>query len=426
MANNITYQYNKDTELQTFLQQQGLRDSSVSPESKELAVKTKNQLERASNSVSSAFGGLIEAAKRNFFDTGRDSSSNTVPIIQARDLYKEQKGALKEVRAAVLTNIVDPFQATFTSFFADKDEKNTTTNVAAIAKENKTTPYLSGDDLKSRFEDALDTSDFSNKIKDKSGLFSDTATDSLSDFLTNPSPTGFSSDFVLPNVGFGIPSELINAVNSQSADYSYIQDHRIRIRAKTAQTQEIYGDISNGPMRSLYNTNGMIFPITPTITGYNQAVNMGSIAPTHSNQEYYMYNNTSSMNLNISGEFIAQNNQEAEYLYACLHFLKCVTKSRFGDSDPKRGFTPPVLLLSGYGNFMFPDLNILIKGYTYELPNNVDYIKVALSGNGDAWVPTKTTINIDCVVQNTPKKNRQFNLDDFRDGTLIRRTKGFI
>jgi hypothetical protein len=75
---------------------------------------------------------------------------------------------------------------------------------------------------------------------------------------------------------------------------------------------------------------------------------------------------------------------------------------------------------------MFPDLNILIKGYTFELPDNVDYLRVSIGNNGEAWVPTKTTISIDCVVQNTPKKNREFNLDAFRDGTLIKKTNGFI
>jgi hypothetical protein len=41
------------------------------------------------------------------------------------------------------------------------------------------------------------------------------------------------------------------------------------------------------------------------------------------------------MNLNISGTFVAQNDSEAEYIYACIHFLKCITKSRFGDTDEK-------------------------------------------------------------------------------------------
>jgi hypothetical protein len=122
---------------------------------------------------------------------------------------------------------------------------------------------------------------------------------------------------------------------------------------------------------------------------------------------------------------------------------------------------------------MFHNVPVIVTGYSIELPNDVDYIQVAF-GNASisstnqrnqpnisgaaigspraaqeealqnidrinqtpqtlgavfpkedgisAWVPSRFTLTATVQVQNTPDRwRRQFNLDDFRTGKLIKK-----
>ena len=166
----------------------------------------------------------------------------------------------------------------------------------------------------------------------------------------------------------------------------------------------------------LIATNGFMFPYTPQIQYTGQA-NYGTQALTHSNQDFRYYQNTSATTFNISGPFSAQTQSEAAYLLACIHFLRVVTKMRFGQSSSV-GTPPPVLVLNGYGNAMFYNLPVIITNFMVDMPNNVDYIRTDSAGLS-GWVPIYTTITVTCVVQNTPNKLRTFNWDAFAKGTLM-------
>jgi hypothetical protein len=167
----------------------------------------------------------------------------------------------------------------------------------------------------------------------------------------------------------------------------------------------------------LIATNGFMFPYTPQVQYVGQA-NYGTQMVTHSNQEFRYYQNTASTNLTISGPFSAQTQSEAAYLLACIHFLRVVTKMRFGNSAAP-GTPPPVLVLNGYGNAMFYNLPVIVTNFTIDMPNNVDYVRTNSAGLS-GWVPSYTTITVTCVVQNTPNKLRTFDWDAFAKGSLMR------
>jgi hypothetical protein len=203
-------------------------------------------------------------------------------------------------------------------------------------------------------------------------------------------------------------------------------DFRVRIRAKgnVANLPKVYGP--NDPtnlLQVLYTTNGVFFPYTPTIT-YSHNVNYNQLTPTHANTDYHIYTNTPALQMQISGQFSAQNEQEALYLLAAKQFFAAMTKMHFGDSDPQAGLPPPVLLLSGYGDYMFNDLPVIINSFSMELPNNVDYVQINFQG-GTAWVPTLTTLSITVTVQISPATQRTFDWNKFVTGELMR-NKGWI
>jgi hypothetical protein len=148
------------------------------------------------------------------------------------------------------------------------------------------------------------------------------------------------------------------------------------------QAQYLYKVAFTGDLLyPLRNTDGIIFPYTPQIqTSYR--ANYDPYDLVHSNMRGYFYKNSSPQEINITGQFTAQDTSEANYLLATIHFLKSCTKMFYGQ-DAEAGTPPPLLYLSGYGEYQFSEHPCVITNFSYSLPQDVDYIRarsVSLDG----------------------------------------------
>lgn len=152
-----------------------------------------------------------------------------------------------------------------------------------------------------------------------------------------------------------------------------------RIRMSLARDADyLYMDKSIKPGDLLYplqGTNGVIFPYTPTInSSYRANYEFSDI--THTNYKHFYYKNSSVDDLQIVAEFTAQDINEANYLLAVIHFFKSVTKMFYGqDSDPRNGTPPPLVYLTGLGQYQYSNHPLVITSFQYNLPNDVDYIR---------------------------------------------------
>lgn len=196
-------------------------------------------------------------------------------------------------------------------------------------------------------------------------------------------------------------------------------DQRVKLSPKPSQREKIF----SGVLEPLKETGGLVFPYTPTIT-LQASTNYNTLETTHANQNWHIYQNTPSIDVTIQGMFTAQNETEAKYLLACIHFLRVLTKMHFGSSDSNKGLPPPQVLLDGYGTHMFNGLSVIVKNYNVQLPDNVDYVQVT-SGGGVSKVPAVTTLDVLVTIQQTPKKSKEFNWDSFADGSLMQQ-KGWL
>jgi len=200
-------------------------------------------------------------------------------------------------------------------------------------------------------------------------------------------------------------------------------DNRVRLRAM--QPDQVYGpnDPSN-LLKIMYETNGLLFPYTPTID-WTQSVDYATTSLTHTNQDYKIYKSTPSTQFRLTGDFTISNYREGQYMLAVIHFLRTVSKMYFGKTNKTPGMPPPVLLFSGYGEYMFNDLPVILTDHGYSLGKDAHYIDIETAG-GTARLPSVLQITMTLVVQNTPKRLREeFNLDDFRTGKLMK-NKGWI
>ena len=204
-------------------------------------------------------------------------------------------------------------------------------------------------------------------------------------------------------------------------------DMRLRLRAQTTQESQVYGNVdpANNLLSILYETNGFLFPYTPSID-WSQSVEYQQMSFVHSNQDQYSYKNTPSTQIRITAEFTVQNQREGQYMLAVFHLLRTVSKMYFGKNSSKAGLPPPVMILQGYGNYMFNELPVIVKDHSYSLGKDIDYIDV-YTAQGWARLPSLIAISLTLIVQQTPKKLREeFDLDKFRTGELMRTKKGWI
>jgi hypothetical protein len=152
---------------------------------------------------------------------------------------------------------------------------------------------------------------------------------------------------------------------------------------KAAATEQLAaGEVSAaGIMLPLLYTDGVIFPYTPTISTSYRA-NYNTYDLTHSNYRGYFYQNSAVEEISLTGTFTAQDTSEANYLLAVIHFFRSVTKMFYGQ-DSQRGAPPPVCFLSGLGEYQFNYHPVLVSSFSYNLPNDVDYIRAgSVSNNG--------------------------------------------
>lgn len=180
------------------------------------------------------------------------------------------------------------------------------------------------------------------------------------------------------NTGTATPAQVQQAVEQpdvQDLENSAAKgDWRVRL-GLASQANYLYMAEDPGILAPLKATHGVIFPYTPTITvNYNANYNNTEIV--HSNYRYPQYINSNVDSLNITCDFTAQDNYEATYMLAVIHFFRSVTKMFYGqDENPKPGTPPPLCFLYGLGTFQFNKHPLVINNFSYNLPNDVDYIR---------------------------------------------------
>ena len=241
-------------------------------------------------------------------------------------------------------------------------------------------------------------------------------------------------------------------------------DRRIRLRPRPAAQNYVYGDFGDKSKPTLLSflrsTNGMVWNYTPIVSESRQ-INYETEQPVHSNSSYNNYKSTSNTSFTIQGDFVANTATEAMYLLSCLHFIRSVSLMDFGrkaaaSQVPDKavvGAPPPILLLSGYGRYMYNDIPVIMKSYQISMPNDVDYIQVPvnsatdiynftekgtreffnqlrstgfMNADNEVWVPQKVSVTLQLEEQPTSDyMTKQFNLNDYKSGKLLRKG-GFI
>ena len=274
-----------------------------------------------------------------------------------------------------------------------------------------------GDKLKSVVQSNV--SNFTNDLEGKAKSF---GTNLVNNALENALGGGAAS--ILKSL-LGGPSSvpgLKTSVKSHIANAG--DDWRVRLSLPPAMAAEPI-------FKPLSESNGLVFPYTPTILIQHSA-NYDAMQPTHSNYPFPQYQNSQIDDIVITGDFFCENAVDAQYWAATLHYLRSVTKMAYGQSS-NAGAPPPIVFLNGYGDFVFPNVPVIIKTFSVDLPSDVDYIKTQIDGTVSAadtttlangvkqgWAPVQSQIMITVSPIYSRAKTSQFSLDTFVNGGYLK------
>ena len=224
------------------------------------------------------------------------------------------------------------------------------------------------------------------------------------------------------------------AASSNPAAGTAEMDHRVRI-SLPYNSKLLYKD-SYIPslLRPLVATNGVVFPFTPNII-FNQNADYTRVAPTHSNYPLNFYNSSAVSDITVFGQFVAQDGADASYVMAVITFLRAVTKMYAG-MDSLAGNPPPVLRLSGHGQYMLPSVPCVVTNVSITLPADIDYITIPTPGAPTAGnyappgapattrVPKRTEISVNLTPVYSREALKSFSVDKLADGRAISKFYG--
>jgi len=233
----------------------------------------------------------------------------------------------------------------------------------------------------------------------------------------------------LNELGANTPGSFLNNIVT-----AVFRDNDTRVRLSLSPGANILyktgrgfeGGIQNKILEPLIETDGVLFPYTPTVSVSHTAQYTG-VHPAHSNFIQHSYNASSVDTISIDGYFTANNADEARYVFAVLHFLRSAYKMFFG-SDANRGTPPPVLRLSGYGPFNYNSVPVVLSNFSEIMAADRDYIEVPLASSPDAstktMIPTYMNMTMTLNPIYTKEQISNFSLESFARGDQIGRPGG--
>ena len=176
----------------------------------------------------------------------------------------------------------------------------------------------------------------------------------------------------LPEAGEAI-GDIMGAVSSFGGDAA-ANDWRVRLSLAN------WTAFKTSPvLKPLKDAGGLIFPYTPDIN-ISSSATYSKIQTTHTNYTFQAFQHSDPGVITISAPMNVEDATQGLYWIAAVHYLRSLTKM-FTGSDPKAGNPPPVIMLNGYGNYVFKNVPVVVTSISIALNAQCDYIGVNVVGS---------------------------------------------
>lgn len=194
----------------------------------------------------------------------------------------------------------------------------------------------------------------------------------LSAGYANGNVAGALRSIDLPAAGEAI-GDIVSAVASFGGDAN-ANDWRVRLSLAN------WTSFKTSPVLTpLKDAGGLIFPYTPTITMASTAT-YTKLNTVHTNYTFHAFQHSDPGEITITAPMNVEDATQGLYWIAAAHYLRSLTKMWTG-SDPKAGNPPPIVMLNGYGNYVFKNIPVVVTSFSTTLNKDCDYIGVNVVGS---------------------------------------------
>jgi len=176
----------------------------------------------------------------------------------------------------------------------------------------------------------------------------------------------------LPAAGEAI-GDILGAISAFTED-TYANDWRVRLSLANWTSFK-----SSPVLTPLKDSGGLIFPYTPKINIHSGAT-YTQIETVHTNYKFQAFKNSDPGTIKITAPMYVSDPTEGLYWIAMVHYLRSLTKM-FTGNDPKAGNPPPIIMLNGYGNYVFKNVPVVVTAMDVALEDKCDYIGVNVVGS---------------------------------------------
>lgn len=165
------------------------------------------------------------------------------------------------------------------------------------------------------------------------------------------------------------------------------------------------------------------FEAMPTISE-GRSASYDPVSVLHHPGDILKYKSSSSRSWTISAKLISRTPQEAEENLSSINKIRAWVMPFYGMGTGSNGATarylgapPPILTLTAYGNTMIGPVKCVLESYSWDWPNDVDYIP---AGTGSAPVPFPAIVSISLTLKESfsPAEYSGFDILSYRAGDM--------
>lgn len=151
----------------------------------------------------------------------------------------------------------------------------------------------------------------------------------------------------------------------------------------------------------------LIFPYTPTIS-ISGGASYEEVPITHQNYSFFAYQNSKAESINISAPWYNEDAMQGMEWVKAVNFLRKSVKM-FPDGNP-----PFICKFDAYGDHVFNAIPVIVRSFTVDLPNGVDYIAA-----GSDHVPIKSNFNVSLQPIYSREEVKGFSLSSIHNGKWV-------
>jgi hypothetical protein len=184
------------------------------------------------------------------------------------------------------------------------------------------------------------------------------------------------------------------------------------------RTSKFKVSISQQPTNDSYSE--VIFDVMPTINE-GRTASYDAFAPLHAAGEILRFKNTANRTWSISAKLISRTISEATINMIRLNTIRGWTMPYYGQGTAMNpntseylGAPPPILTLKAYGDRMIGPVKCVLESYSWEFPNDVDYIQTAYQEP----FPVILSVSLQLKEAWSPAELSNFDIMQYRSGNL--------